>query len=123
MLLYPEIFTITVSDQQAALEFYRDKLGFEVLSDEQFMPEARWINVAPKGAQSRFTLWPAGVMNDKTPGGFTGISFACDDAQATCDQFTASGVTITQAPQEVPWGIQFMFADGDGNVFNVVQGN
>ncbi len=48
------------------------------------------------------------------------LTFACDDAQATHDDFAARGVSITQAPQMMPWALQFMFADQDGNVFDVV---
>jgi predicted enzyme related to lactoylglutathione lyase len=121
MLTHADVIAVCVTDQQAALEFYRDLLGFEVRDDMEFMPQARWITVAPPGAQTRFALWPAGMLGDeKQPGGFSGLSFACDAVQATHDEFAARGVTITQAPRQQPWGLQFMFADQDGNVYNVV---
>jgi predicted enzyme related to lactoylglutathione lyase len=122
MLTFPSIITVIVAEQAVALEFYRDKLGFEVRDDADFMPGLKWVTVAPPGAQTAFSLWPAGAMGaeDKTPGGFTGMSLACDDAQATHDALAAAGVSITQPLQQQPWGLQFMFADLDGNVFNVV---
>lgn len=123
MLTHAQVITVNVSDQQAALDFYREKLGFEVRSDEQFMPAARWITVAPPGAQTVFSLWPISGPGPegRVLGGFRGLSFACDDAQATHDDFVAKGVSITQGLQQMPWGTSFMFADQDGNQYNVVQ--
>jgi catechol 2,3-dioxygenase-like lactoylglutathione lyase family enzyme len=123
MLTHPEIVTLIVSDQRQSLAFFRDYLGFEVRDDVDFMPGIRWITVAPQGAQTKFTLWPAGATGaeDKTAGGMTGISFACDDVQATHDELAAKGVQITQPLTRQPWGLQFMFSDPDGNLFNVVE--
>ena len=123
MLTQVGIITLIVTDQRQSLAFFRDYLGFEVRDDQDFMPGVRWITVAPPGAQTSFSLWPAGgpYAEGKTAGGFTGMSFACDDAQATHDDFVAKGVNITQPLNQQPWGLSFMFADPDGNVFNVVQ--
>ena len=54
--------TVYVSDQANALESCRDKLGFEVVTDRQFMPGFRWLTVAPKGSSTTILLAPA-----KTP--------------------------------------------------------
>src|SRR5215212_2990663 len=58
----------TVSDQDAALAFYTDKLGYEVRGDMRFGEngENRWLEVAPPGSTARLALNPP---VDGTPGG------------------------------------------------------
>jgi lactoylglutathione lyase len=50
---------IDVSDQDRALDFYTNKLGFEKLMDEPMSPESevRWIEVAPAGAETHVVLF------------------------------------------------------------------
>lgn len=45
--------TVQVSGQDKALDFYTNKLGFEKRSDMPMGPKQRWLEVAPKGAQTR----------------------------------------------------------------------
>ena len=51
--------TVQVTDQDKALAFYTQKLGFEKRSDEPMGPNQRWIEVAPPGAQTRILLYKA----------------------------------------------------------------
>src|SRR5207253_4567489 len=51
--------TVQVSDQDKALAFYTQKLGFEKRSDQPMGPNQRWIEVAPRGAQTRILLYKA----------------------------------------------------------------
>lgn len=124
MITQVSIVTLHVSDQEQARTFWRDTMGFEVRDDQEFMPEARWLTVAPPGGQASFALWPVaasgGLMEGKV-GGFTGISLSCDDMQATYEALSARGVNFTQAPKQEGWGISAMFADPDGNQFHLVQ--
>lgn len=123
MITCAQIITVYVSDQQAALAFWRDSMGFEVRDDAEFMPRARWVTVAPRGAQTAIALWPIGAAHtaDAKLGGFTGISFGTADIAGLFGTLAAKGVNITQPPQAVPWGSSGMFADPDGNQFNVVE--
>jgi catechol 2,3-dioxygenase-like lactoylglutathione lyase family enzyme len=59
----------TVADQDAALAFYTEKLGFEVRADTRFgeQGEMRWVEVAPPGSTARLALNPP--MFDKPGGG------------------------------------------------------
>jgi len=117
------IISLLVNDQQRALEFWRDKVGFEVREDEPFMPPLRWLTVAPPGGQTSFALWPVGApgTQGKKPGGFTGLSLTSDDLQADYERMTAQGVVFTRPPKEQPYGLEAEFADPDGNLYNVVQ--
>jgi len=51
--------TVQVTDQDKALAFYTQKLGFEKRSDQPMGPDQRWIEVAPQGAQTRILLYKA----------------------------------------------------------------
>src|SRR5579859_5751491 len=114
---------IYVTDQQRALDFYTQKLGFQLLQDLPMGPEmgdARWILVAPPGAQTPFVLFtPPG--NESRIGGFHNVVFDTDDIQATCEDLQAKGVEVSQAPTKMPWGWWAQIKDPDGNEFGVGQ--
>ena len=64
--------TVYVNDQDAALAFYRDMLGFEPLMDAEFQPGMRWVTVRPPGGQVEIVLFKAfdGPTGKKEAGGF-----------------------------------------------------
>ena len=118
---------IYVSDQDRALEFYRDKLGFEVHQDtpmgESGPPgheEKRWIEVSPKGAETLVILYTPPGMEDRI-GGFSNIMWDTDDIQATYEELEAKGVEFTQPPSQQGWGWWAQFKDPDGNEFGMGQ--
>lgn len=107
------IVSIPVSDQQAALRFYRDTLGFEVRSDNPFMHEnARWIEVAPAGTQTTLTLvtW----FDSMPAGSLTGLVLETDDIEAEVAGLRARGFE-TPPIEEQMWGRFVTFQDPDGN--------
>jgi catechol 2,3-dioxygenase-like lactoylglutathione lyase family enzyme len=63
-----------VSDQDRALDFYVDALGFEKLVDEPIGPEGRWIEVAPAGAQTHLVLFTPPGQEDRI-GTFSNVVF------------------------------------------------
>jgi lactoylglutathione lyase len=123
MLRHLTHVTIYVKDQDAALAFYRDMLGFSVSSDEQFGPGMRWLTVRPPGGQTDFALWPEGnsPKGKQAAGGWTGMVLKCDDLDGTYAELSAKGVNFPQPPKDVPWGRDAMLCDPDGNEFNLVQ--
>ena len=104
--------TLPVADQDRALRFYRDVLGFEVVADLG-MPVGRWLQVAPVGAQTAFTLAGPG-MGDFEAGSARGIMFVTTDVDADCARLAGAGVAV-RGPEEQPWGRMASFADPDGN--------
>jgi len=60
---------LAASDQDRALAFYRDKLGFEVRTDTDFGEGFRWLEVAPVGAYPVIALVPPARGEDPQPGG------------------------------------------------------
>ena len=104
-----------VSDQDAALAFYTDKLGWEVRADTRFGPdnEHRWIEVAPPGSVARLALNPP--MGGQ-PGG-SAIGVEVDDVLAEHARLAAvGGIDLDPEPKQMP-GAPLLFAlrDPDGN--------
>jgi lactoylglutathione lyase len=108
-----------VADQDASLDFYAGKLGFEKRRDEEMWPGARWLEVAPPGAQTSIVLSSAGEF-EKEPGEGAYLTFACDDIHATVEQLRAAGVTVTD-PVEESWGTFIKATDPDGNEVQISQ--
>ena len=112
----------TVSDQDAALGFYTDQLGWEVRSDVRFGPEgeSRWLEVAPVGSIARLALNPP---MGGTPGG-AAIGIEVDDVLAEHARLAAvGGIDLDAEPSQAP-GTPLMFSlrDPDGNHIWVVSG-
>ena len=111
---------IYVQDQDKALSFYRDAVGFEVRRDISMgAGGARWIEVAPKGAETCLVLYPKSAMEDwdkRTPS----IVFACDDTLTTCEELSRNGVEFKKKPQNMGWGIFATFLDPDGNELGLI---
>ena len=79
---------IPVTDQQRALDFYTQKLGFRVITDQPFNDTQRWIELGIGRSSSGISLFtPEGHEN--RIGTFTGISFVADDVIATHRELAA----------------------------------
>jgi predicted enzyme related to lactoylglutathione lyase len=114
---------IYVADQDRALAFYTQKLGFDVLTDAPMGEEmggGRWIAVGPKGAQTHFVLYTPPGLEDRV-GGLSNVVFASDDIRATAEDLESKGVEFTQEPSEQPWGWWAQFRDSEGNEFGLTQ--
>lgn len=118
MLTHIQTVGVQVSDQDEALDFYINTLGFEKLQDTPMDDEGgRWIEVAPPGAQTRLVL-SRGYGSGEI-GGFTGFVFGTDDIAATCEALESQGVEMTAPLRIEPWGKWAQFADPDGNEFGI----
>jgi lactoylglutathione lyase len=121
MITHVGTVSIYVKDQQKALEFYRDVLGFEVRNDQPMGPNARWIEVAPKGAQTRLVPFTPPGQEDRI-GTFSGVVFACEDIEGTYKTLAAKGVEFKQKPEKQVWGgTMAQFYDVDKNTFVLVE--
>ena len=111
----------TVSDQDAAIAFYTEKLGFELRADVPFGEngEMRWVEVAPPGSTARLALNPP--MRD-TPGG-GGIGVETPDVLGEHARLSAiGGIDLDPEPMRTPGApLLFMLRDPDGNHIAVVE--
>jgi catechol 2,3-dioxygenase-like lactoylglutathione lyase family enzyme len=125
MIAYIHSSTLLVKDQDAALRFYVDTLGFEKRDDTTYGNPAggglsRWLVVAPPGQKTGLALLrPRDVGQPEAPaGGQGGVSFIADDIERTYQELAARGVAFTGPPRAMPWGARATwFSDPDGNSF------
>jgi catechol 2,3-dioxygenase-like lactoylglutathione lyase family enzyme len=127
-----------VNDQDEALAFYTEKLGFEVRADVT-LPELgdfRWLTVSPVGqpdfAVVLMKIPGPPVMDAETADqlrtvmakGFAGALFlTTDDCQASYEEFKGRGVVFSEEPEERPYGIDAGFRDPSGNGIRLTQVN
>ena len=110
----------TVSDVDAAIAFYTQKLGFELRSDVAFGPEGenRWVEVAPPGSAARLSLTPP---MEGAEAGHGSIGVETPDVRGEYARLTALGVDA-DPPMEMPGApLLFMLRDPDGNHLAVVE--
>ena len=111
----------TVADQDAAIAFYTEKLGYEVRADTRFGEngEHRWVEVAPPGSSARLALNPP--MFDE-PGG-SSIGVETDDVLGEHRRLSAiGGIDLDPEPMRMPGApLMFMLRDPDGNHVSVVE--
>lgn len=110
---------IEVADQDAAVGFYVDILGFEKRLDARIGPEMRWVEVAPRGATTSIALnlaeQPPGATTD------TGIRYVVPDVDAEHEVMRQRGVDVGEV---IRWGgvpPMYSFDDPGGNRFYIVE--
>ena len=123
---------IVVRDQDRALAFYTDLLGFEKRADHQQAGRPRWLTVGPKGQALEFILVQGEARVDLGLGPEAGsgghhIAFATTDCQGDYEALKARGVDFTVGnytePIKQAWGTSVTFRDPDGNLLVLVQPN
>ncbi len=115
------VVMFTVADQDAALSFYTEKLGFEVRGDTRYgeHDEMRWLEVAPPGSRARLALNPP--MGGEPGGGSIGVETA--DVLGEHARLSAiGGIDLDPEPIRIPGApLMFMLRDPDGNHVVVVE--
>ena len=125
-----------VRDQDEALAFWTDQVGFELRSDASFpeMPGFRWLTVGPKDQPdievALMVIPGAPVLTSEQQGlvesvmsqGMAGSFFmVTDDVRRDYDELSARGVEFTEKPEERPYGIDCGFRDPSGNQIRLAQ--
>lgn len=104
---------IYVKDQDAALDFYVNKLGWEKLIDQHVGESMRFLTVAPSGASTQLSLMQSDERQESL------MTLIADDVQATYDELTAKGVTFNMPVETMPWGAKGTeLEDPDGIPFS-----
>ena len=125
---------IWVKNQQEALEFYRDKLGFEVDTDAEIGPGFRWLTMKIKG-QPGFEIIlmepnPGMMLDEESAaqlrslldkGVLGGGVFDADDIHKTYEELKARGVEFKGPPSVQSWGTATVMKDNSGSWFSLSQ--
>jgi catechol 2,3-dioxygenase-like lactoylglutathione lyase family enzyme len=107
--------SIPVTDQDSALAFYTEKLGFRLVTDQPFNDEQRWIELGISGADTRVVLFR--FDEGLKPGGNMNVTFWTDDVEGTARELKSKGVEFVMEPKREDWGTAAAFKDIDGNCF------
>lgn len=127
MITRPRFAVQFVTDQQQALDFFVDDLGFEVLTDAPYGDDGRWVEVRPPGAETYLVLAHVDdevhdLLSERL-GAMGSVWFDCDDLDGTFADLSSGGVTFTVEPQPAPWdpdGTRWaQFADPDGTLYGL----
>jgi len=113
---------VPVSDQDAAIAFYTDSLGFSLVADVPFGEGDRWVEVAPPGGGTALALVPP--RGEYQPGRMTGIALVSADPRADHAELKGNGVDVDAelmgGDGTVP--LLFFFRDHDANQLMIVEG-
>jgi catechol 2,3-dioxygenase-like lactoylglutathione lyase family enzyme len=107
---------IPTADQDCALSFWTEKIGFRIVTDQPMGEGKRWIELAIPGAESGVVLFTPDGHEDRIGSFFNG-SFECDDVDHTYRQLKDRGVEFQEEPTKQQWGTYAIFKDPDGNSF------
>lgn len=115
--------TICVTDQDRALDFFVNALGWSKGADAMFGPNMRWITVTPPGGTTQIAIGHTTWFNDehKAPPKNTGITLVSPDIDAAYDTLSKAGVRFKGPVELMPWGSKATwFYDPDDNEFFLV---
>jgi catechol 2,3-dioxygenase-like lactoylglutathione lyase family enzyme len=127
-----QVSGIYVRDQDEALHFYVDKLGFKVHTDAR-NGDYRWLTVQhpdQPGFQLGLFMPQAPLVDDATAqnlreavakGAMPPLVLVVADCRAACDRFRARGVEFTQDPVERFGSVDASFRDPSGNGWKLIQ--
>ncbi|GAB3410052.1 VOC family protein [Flindersiella endophytica] len=112
---------LLVSDQDKALDYYTNVIGFEKRSDYPIPGGPRFLTVGVEGQDFELVLWP-GTPATAKPGSAV-YTIEVEDCRAEFERLRSRGVTF-EPPEmlEFPWGFAARFQDQDGNLLQVREG-
>ena len=105
---------IPVADQDRALRYYSEVLGFSVITDQPMGDGQRWIELRIGRSETGIALFtPPG--HEERVGSFQSISLQCDDIEATYNELSAKGAIFDEPPKKESWGTSAILKDSEGN--------
>jgi predicted enzyme related to lactoylglutathione lyase len=119
MINQVRVVSIPVSDQEKAKVFFTQTLGLECVTDAPWGEGMRWIEVAPKGSDTTFSL--VNWFPNMQPGGMAGLVLGSSDLEADVKLLEGRGVQFMGGIQQQPDGRFALFQDPDGNGWMLFQ--
>lgn len=120
---------LLVDDYDDAIEFYTQKLEFQLIEDSRVSDEKRWVMVAPKGAKEACLLLAkaaneeqaAGVGNQT--GGRVFLFLYTDNFWRDYKKMESRGIKFIRPPQDLAYGTVAVFEDLYGNKWDLIEPN
>lgn len=110
--------SVYVRDSARAVEFWTQKVGFQLRNRHSMGPGAEWIEVSPLTGETILVLYPQSLMPDwkqRKPS----IIFWTENIRETYNEMLARGVNFRGPPQAMSWGTFATFEDDEGNEFTL----
>lgn len=115
--------SILVSDDDRAIDFYQEKLGFKLIVNQRTPEGITFLMFQPPGGGANLVVSLPIPGRPGTPGGFSNIFWETDDVEQLHQELAAKGVEFIQPPVKRHWGgVEAIFTDPDGNQFLLQQG-
>jgi predicted enzyme related to lactoylglutathione lyase len=116
--------SVLVSDQDRALDFYTNVVGFEQRADNPTPDGPRFLTVGVKGQDFMLVLWPgtpgqAQPVQGRIP---ASVTIETADIRKAYEELRSRGVEFETDVQEYPWGYVALFQDPDGNRIQLREG-
>ena len=121
--------TLVVKDYDEAIEFYTQKLDFQLLEDTKLSEDKRWVMVAPNGAKECCLLLAkaANEQQSKSIGNQTGgrvfLFLYTDDFWRDYEKLKKRNINFIRPPQDFEYGTVAVFEDLYGNMWDLIQPN
>ena len=119
--------TLLVKDFDEALNFYVEKLGFLKKQDTKFWGDTRWVTVSPRDQpdlELTFVLADTKAKQralGKQAGDHVFMTLDTDDCRRDYETLKTRGVKFYGEPTAQAWGIEVVFEDPYGNLYDLVQ--
>ena len=112
-----ELIHLSVTDFDASISFYVDKVGFHLDHDHRVSDEIRFVQITPPGSACSIAFATGEAPQPAVP---ASLQVVVDDADAARAELAERGVEVGEV-QEFPWGRFVFFSDPDGNQWSVQQ--
>ena len=113
-----ELIPVPVTDVDRAIDFYVNKVGFNLDHDHKVSDTVRFVQLTPEGSACSIALGTG--VTEMTPGSQQGLQVVVDDAKAAYEELKKNGVDASEI-ETLPWGTFTGFTDPDGNSWAVQQ--
>lgn len=121
------LISLLVKDYDEAIDFYTQKLSFEVVEDSIISETKRWVVIAPKNSNGCKLLLAKAATEEQSSrignqtGGRVFLFLHTDNLDRDYQQLTSKGVRIIREPSEESFGKVFVFSDVYGNLWDVIE--
>jgi catechol 2,3-dioxygenase-like lactoylglutathione lyase family enzyme len=117
--------TLVVDDYNDAIQFYTEKLGFELIEDTILSETKRWVIVKPKGSESGLLLAKAANEEQRSrignqTGGRVFLFLQTDDFEGDYQNLIDQKIKIIREPVIETWGKVAVFEDLYGNLWDLI---